>query len=354
LNFRRESVTLWMPTLQEHPMRNPWLAALPPAALGCVAALVLSAPTAAHAEIEIRQWEVPWPNTRPRDPYVAPDGLVWFVGQGGHYVASLDPDNGEFRRIDLEDGAGPHTVVVDAEGTPWYAGNRIAHIGRIDPDSGEITTLPTPSPDGRDPHTMAVTPEGNLWFTAQWGNTLGYLDTASGEVSLFDVPTEQARPYGLKLDSAGHPWAVAFGTHKLVTVDPGTQQLTEIDLPREEARPRRLEIDDQDRIWYVDYAGGYLGRYDRATGEFIEWRAPGEAHSRPYAMAQDAQGRMWFSETGVDPVYLVIFDPASESFVQRRAIPGGGGSIRHMYYDRARDLVWFGTDRNMIGHARLP
>ncbi len=39
--------------------------------------------------VEIQEWLVPWPNTRPRDPYVGPDGLVWFVGQKADYVASF-------------------------------------------------------------------------------------------------------------------------------------------------------------------------------------------------------------------------------------------------------------------------
>jgi len=316
-------------------------------------ALALVLPASGSAGIELKQWEVPWPNTRPRDPYVAPDGTVWFVGQGGHYVAAFDMDSEEFRRIDLVDGAGPHTVVVDADGTPWYAGNRVAHIGRIDTASGEITVFPTPEPAGRDPHTMAVTGDGKLWFTAQWGNTIGHLDTSSGEVRLVESPVAQSRPYGLKLDSDGHPWAVAFGTNALLTVDPATMRLKKIELPHAESRPRRLEIDARDRIWYVDYARNQLGRHDPASGEFAEWPTPGGQHSAPYAMAQDAQGRLWYSETGADPVYLVVFDIDSEQVISRAAIPGGGGSIRHMHYDKERDLVWFGTDRNMIGWARL-
>ena len=32
--------------------------------------------------VEINEWTVPWPDTRPRDPDVAPNGSVWLVGQG--------------------------------------------------------------------------------------------------------------------------------------------------------------------------------------------------------------------------------------------------------------------------------
>ena len=31
---------------------------------------------------------------RTRDPAIAPDGKVWFVGAGGNYIANLDPHTG--------------------------------------------------------------------------------------------------------------------------------------------------------------------------------------------------------------------------------------------------------------------
>ena len=33
----------------------------------------------AAQQVVIEEWEVPWEGSRPRDPYVAPDGGVWFV-----------------------------------------------------------------------------------------------------------------------------------------------------------------------------------------------------------------------------------------------------------------------------------
>jgi virginiamycin B lyase len=35
---------------------------------------------------DLKEWEVEW-GGRTRDPYVAPDGKVWFVGQAGNYIA---------------------------------------------------------------------------------------------------------------------------------------------------------------------------------------------------------------------------------------------------------------------------
>ena len=60
----------------------------------------------------IDEWNVPWKNSRPRDPWLY-QGKVWFVGQVGDYVATLDPQSGKFYRYPLPGGTGPHTVIVD-------------------------------------------------------------------------------------------------------------------------------------------------------------------------------------------------------------------------------------------------
>ena len=81
---------------------------------------------------KLDEWEVPWAESRPRDPYVGPDGRVWFVGQRTSYAAVLDPETGDFKQCDLDE-AGPHNLIVDADGTVYYAGNRASHIGKLDP-----------------------------------------------------------------------------------------------------------------------------------------------------------------------------------------------------------------------------
>ena len=71
----------------------------------------------AAAPNPIQEWTVPWEKSRPRDLYVAPDGLVWFVGQQGNYVARLDPKTGKFERYDIDSGTHPHNLVVAPDGT---------------------------------------------------------------------------------------------------------------------------------------------------------------------------------------------------------------------------------------------
>lgn len=304
--------------------------------------------------IRIEEWPVPWNGTRPRDPYAAPDGSIWFVGQGGDYVARFAPATASFEKIDLESGTGPHNLIVDDNGRVWYAGNRAAHIGKVNPETGDIVRYDMPDPAARDPHTLTFDGRGHIWFTVQHGNFVGRLTMESGEVELIEVPTPNARPYGIVTDEEGRPWIVELGSNKLATVDPDTLQLTEIELPRDAARPRRLGMTSDGAVWYVDYAEGFLGRYDPAAEDFEEWRSPAGEGARPYGMAVDHADRIWFVETGPAENRFVGFDPGTEQFVTVTPIPSGAGAVRHMYFHAPERSIWFGTDTNNIGRTVVP
>lgn len=306
--------------------------------------------------VELREWLVPWENSRPRDPYVDAGGLVWFVGQRGHYVANFDPETGEFNRYDLEPGTGPHNLIVAADGmdrTVWYAGNLKSHIGRLDPATGDIEKIMMPDSKARDPHTLVFDSAGDIWFTVQGGNFVGKLAVDTGEVSLIDVPTKGSRPYGIVLNSKDEPWVVEFGSNKLARIDRDSMTVEEIELPNGKSRPRRLAVTSDDSVWYVDHALGMLGRYEPASKRFTEWPAPSGDNSKPYGMAVDKNDRIWFVETGVTPNRFVGFDTVLEKFLDATEIPSGGGSVRHMHYFEPAGEVWFGTDSNYLGRAKV-
>ncbi len=106
-----------------------------------VACMMWLPQSATSQTVEIREWLVPWSDSRPRDPFVDDSGRVWFVGQTGHYIANLQPATGEFSRYDLDAGTGPHNLIVaegDSGRTVWYAGNLKSHIGRLNPETGVI------------------------------------------------------------------------------------------------------------------------------------------------------------------------------------------------------------------------
>lgn len=303
----------------------------------------------------LTEWTVPWERSRPRDPYVAPDGRVWFVGQAGNYIAVLEPASGRFRRFEIDSGTQPHNLVIDRRGMVWYAGNRNGMIGKLDPATGRITRYPMPDPAVRDPHTLALSPSGqHLWFTAQGAGFVGRLDVSSGRIDIVRPATPRSRPYGITFDSKGRVWFNQFGVNKVATVDPRTLQVREYALPHERARGRRIAVTSDDAVWYVDYTRGQLARLDPGTGRIEEWATPGGPSSLPYAMTVDAEDRLWFVETGRQPNQLVSFDPRTRRFSATPIAKSGGLTVRHMVYHHPTRSLWFGTDANTIARALVP
>ena len=310
----------------------------------------------AKLTLAIQEWPVPWQGTRPRDPAVAPDGSIWFVGQQGDYLGHLNPKTGEMRRFELSKGAGPHTVVVDKAGYPWYAGNLDRHIGRLDPATGKVTRYDMPE-GVDDPHTFAWMSDGRFWFTAQRSRPAGYVglfDPKTGKAQAIQVPGQMMRPYGIVVDANDRPWIAFMGKNAIGTVDPATMKLEIIETPDPRSRIRRLGITSDGRVWWVDAAAGFLGVYDPKKRTMRQWPSPGGERSSLYAVAVDAQDRVWYVETGPDPNRFIGFDTKSEQFVSITEIPSGGGAVRHMVFDKPTNTIWFGTDTHTIGRAVVP
>jgi len=302
--------------------------------------------------IEIREWQVPYEQSRPRDPFAESATSVWFVGQRSGYLAHLDAESGEFTQVELKHGSGPHNLIVGSDGVVWYAGNLNHLIGRYDPSTKEIEEIMMPDEAARDPHTLIFDEdEENIWFTVQGGNMMGRLNIESRKIDLIKSRTARSRPYGIKMAPDGSVWVVLFGSNKLAHINPETLEHDEIELPRDAARPRRLEVLADGRVWYVDYAKGMLGVYNPANKDFTEWQMPQGVGARPYGMAADASGNLWVAASGVHPNVLVGFNTTTETFFGATEIQSGGGTIRHMHYHEPSGTVWFGTDTNYVGRA---
>jgi virginiamycin B lyase len=281
-------------------------------------------------KVPIREYTVPTPNSRPHDPAVAPDGSLWFTGQGANKIGRINPTTGAFKEYPLKTAnSGPHGLVADRQGNIWFTAISGGYVGKLDPKTGEIQEY-RPS-DGReiDPHTPVFDHSGMLWFTNEETNYIGQLDPVTGKMELKPVPTPHAVPYGI-VATQKLLFFCEFGTNKLASIDPKTMTIHEYTLPASAARPRRLALAPDGTIYYTDYARGYLGHFDPATGKLLqEWISPGGPESHPYGIAVTANGEVWYSESGVDPNTLVRFDPRAESFATE-AIPSGGGVVRNM------------------------
>ena len=300
------------------------------------------------------EWNVPTLGSRPRDPVMTPDGMIFWAGMFGNTIGRLNPETGEMTEWNLDPTTYPHSIINDVEGNIWYTGNHNGTVGKLDPDTGEITVYPMPDPEARDPHTPLFTRSGELWFTLQNSNMIGRLVPDTGDIRLTGTPTEDSRPYGIDEDSQGMIWIAYRGAPKIARVDPDSWEIVEFDTPNPDPDShngsyyvRRLAIDSNDMIWYVDSGRGYLGRLDPETGETQEWVTPNGPGSHPYAI-EVVDDIVWINESEMRPDVLARFDPATEQF-QSWAIPSGVGIIRNMRATPDGNLVIHQSSTNTVG-----
>jgi len=297
------------------------------------------AATATTLSVQIKEFEVPTPRSRPHDPAVAPDGSLWYTGQSANKLGRLDPKTGEFKEFPLKTPAsGPHGLVADKDGNIWFTAISGGYVGKLDPKTGAITEYRPSDGAEIDPHTPAFDHDGILWFTNQDINAIGRLDPKTGKMILTKSPTPHAVPYGIVITRENVPFFCEFGTNKLASIDPNTMRIREYALPAENARPRRIALGPDGTIYYTDFARGYLGHFDPASGKLLkEWASPAGTDSEPYGIAVTNDCEVWYSESGVKPNTLVRFDPKSESFSTKQ-IPSGGGVVRNMVATPDRKL----------------
>ncbi len=299
-------------------------------------------------QVDIKEWEVPTPGSRPHDPLATPDGAIWYTGQMANVLGRLDPRTGDIKEYPIKTAqSGPHGLVDDKDGNIWFTANFKAYVGKLNPKTGEFTEYPMPDPAARDPHTPIFDQRGILWFTAQGANMVGRVDPKTGEVKLAKSPTTRSNPYGMVVSSQGVPFFDEFGTNKIGSIDPNTMEIREYPLPNADSRPRRIAITSDDAIWYSDYSRGYLGRLDPKTGKVTEWPSPSGPRSRPYGIVS-VHDVIWYSESGVQPNTIVRFDPKTEKF-QSWAIPSGGGVVRNMSVTRDGNIALACSGVNRVG-----
>jgi virginiamycin B lyase len=159
--------------------------------------------------VQIKEYEVPTPHSRPHDPALAPDGSLWYTGQGANKLGRLDPMTGAFKEYPLKTpNSGPHGLVADKDGNIWFTAISGGYIGRLDPKTGGISEYHAPDGAEIDPHTPVFDHNGILWFTNEETNYIGRLDPKTGKMILTKSPTAHAVPYGIVVTQDNVPSSV--------------------------------------------------------------------------------------------------------------------------------------------------
>ena len=88
-----------------------------------VAMLIATQAAVADDALDIREWQVPYAESRPRDPFAESETSVWFVGQRSGYLAHLDVASGDFSQVDnpyVSPFGGAAALIEKFKGNPLF------------------------------------------------------------------------------------------------------------------------------------------------------------------------------------------------------------------------------------------
>lgn len=280
-----------------------------------IAAIATAACLAGAAQAaEVKYFPVP---SYPHDVAPAPDGTVWYTGQGAGHLGRLDPKTGKVDTIALGKDSAPHGVIVGPDGAAWVTdGGQNANV-RVDPDTGQVMVFPLPKDFANaNLNTGAFDGKGIYWFTGQNG-VYGRLDPKTGRTDVWRAP-RGVGPYGIAATPSGDIWYASLAGDHIARIDTATGETSVVEPPRKGVGPRRIWSDSRGLLWVSFWRTGEVGRYDPGTGSWKVWPLPGVERGC-YAVYVDDRDRVWLSSWQANAI--VRFDPQSgrfESFPSNR------------------------------------
>jgi virginiamycin B lyase len=256
---------------------------------------------------------------------VAKDGGLWYSDIHRNCIGKLDAITGVVKEYNVPTAnAWPFFVVIDARGMIWFTervGNR---IGCLDPTNGAIAEIPVTTPHCQ-PAGLAITPQGQLYFTENSANKIGHWDPERRTLDEYPVPSPASPgpyygPAGICSDEYGNIWFCELDG-RIGRIRKGTAAIEEFDVPNKHARPAGIVTDKWGLVWFTQLDANSVVSFHVNSGTFREYPVPsGEPDatplgppeatargdmpgpgptartSRPFGIAVDTGGRVWFSE----------------------------------------------------------
>ncbi len=233
---------------------------------------------------------------------------VWMADQAGQKIYGYDIARNKFYNFTFPSGLKLDPADVVSDGTYlWIASNM--ELGRLDINSNFLKDyyVDKYSANLAD---LARDRVGNVWFVEYSTGKIGGYVKMNDQVLLFPIPTTDAAPTTLGIDSQGRLWFIESGPNKLGVFDTSLYSFEEFDLPvldGVQVNPKRIAIDGNDNIWLTDLAHDRIVKYYPANGAFVPI---GLNASKAYPTFIEADNdNIWFFESGTGTLARLQSDP---------------------------------------------
>jgi len=344
-------------------------------------------PWAAAQTMELTLWRIPTANSLPYGIALAPDGKVYFTEFSANKLGQLDPGTNEIRERAV--GAGPGGLFLDEKGGLFLA---LAQDNAIQflLFTGGTASWPLPTAGAWPEVLVPGSGPGqvNLWLNERQGRkiarfspsaiflTLPLILTPPNSVApeksavepvvrtvtplrypgnpllpppIVLVPVATSGPftewsslasdrYVERVAAApdGRVWFTQ-GEASLCRLDPGTNTVLYYSLPTGSAA-LAVAVEAKGQVWFSDTGHAALGRLDPDTGDVVLWPIPGG--QEPFALAFTPAGEIWFTDREAD--LLGLFRPETGEFLLYPVPLGSHPLFLVVGQDGA---VWFTAER---------
>jgi streptogramin lyase len=284
---------------------------------------------------------------------------VWFTEPEADKIGRLvytATNDYAFYEYPVSAGGEPLNLVADGErGLVWFterAGNR---IGRLELDSGgaPYVGFGVPTANSR-PAGIDLAPDGSVWFTEMGADQIGHLvvtsttdfDLAEYEIPQFSGLPSASDPYGIYVENPDRIWFAETARDQLVRFQPSTYPFDKEaafagagQLQESGGYLYNLTYDPANSLlWVSELLGNRVSFYFPGTLPGLQYPVP-TPNSRPYDLAADSAGTLWFSEQRGGKLGKLVRVGAGFTITQEYAVPLPNARPEGVAVD-AQDKVW--------------
>jgi len=316
---------------------------------------MLPRPRGEDARAIITEYDLPRPAAEPHD--VAPDktGIIWYQDFMDGIVGRLNTATGEVKewRDPVTKPGYPSAfqgLEWDQQGNIWLGRHDWNGIAKFDVKAERFTNFDLPT--GTKADLISVGGDGTVWAKDDSSNVVYRVDPKTGEATKFlafpsqltakDYKGPRHHLYGITADSSEHLYEADAEGGNICRLDGKTGEVMMYAIPTPNAGPRRMHLDSNGRLWIGEYNSKTIGMFDTKTGQFREWPIPIPWYG-PYDVVSDKEGYAW---TGAMTSELILrLNPKTGEF-RKYLLPRLGVNVRRVEVNDsgARPVFWVGEN----------
>jgi streptogramin lyase len=309
----------------------------------------------ADTKVIITEYDLPRSEAEPHD--VAPDksGMIWYQDFLEGIVGRLNTATGE-----VKEWQDPVTkpgypsafqcLEWDPQGNIWFGRHDWNGIAKFDVKTEKFTNIDLPA--GTKADLISVGGDGKVWVKDSGSTALYRVDPATGETTKFSqLPSELTAKdykgprhhiYGITADTSGNVYEADISGGDVFRVDGETGKVKTFVIPTPNAGPRRMHLDSSGRLWIGEYYAKTIGMFDTKTEQFREWPVPVPWYG-PYDVVADKQGYVW---AGAMTSELILRLNAGTGEFRKYLLPRLGVNVRRVEVDNSgtRPIFWVGEN----------